>query len=53
MWDNIARRIAWLLPKRIVMRCAIRIGANATTGEYGNQVVPDLLFMDAMKRWKL
>ena len=50
--DKFVRWIAWKLPKRLVMWCAVRVGAYATTGEYSNQIVPDLTFMDAMKRWK-
>lgn len=44
--------IAWRLPKSLVMWCAVRVGANATQGNYSNQVVPDLKFMDALKRWE-
>ena len=44
--------IAWHLPKSVVYWCSIRLGAYATQGNYENQVVPDLLFMDALKRWK-
>jgi hypothetical protein len=44
-------RLVWKLPKRLVMWCAIRVMANATTGPYGNQVVPDLTAMDALARW--
>lgn len=41
----------WKLPKSIVYWCAIRLGANATQGEYSNQSVTDLTFVDALKRW--
>lgn len=51
MLDRICIFIAWLLPHRLVMWCAYRIGANATQGKYGAEIVPDLTFMDAMKRW--
>ncbi len=44
--------IAWRLPHTLVMWCAVRVGAHATQGQYSNQVVPDLLFIDALKRWK-
>ena len=44
--------IAWHLPKSIVMWCAIRVTAHATTGEYETQIVPDLTAMDAVKRWE-
>lgn len=43
--------VVWKLPKSLVYWSAIRVGANATTGKYSDQVVPDLLFMDALKRW--
>jgi hypothetical protein len=46
---NIA--IAWSLPRSLVRWCAVRVGAHATQGAHSNQVVPDLLFMDALKRW--
>jgi len=43
--------VVWRLPKRLVMWCAIRVMANATTGQYSNQVVPELTAMDALTRW--
>jgi len=43
--------IAWHLPHELVMWCAVRVGAHATMDRYGDQVVPELLFMDALKRW--
>ena len=43
--------IAWRLPKKLVMWCGYRIGAFATQGRYGDTIVPELGFMDAMKRW--
>lgn len=43
--------LAWQLPEPLVYWCAIRLGCHATQGKYENQVVPDLLFMDALKRW--
>lgn len=49
--DTIPRWIAWKLPRRLVKWCGYRIGAEATTGEYSNQEVPALTFMDAMRRW--
>ena len=52
MKDRWAKRLAWLLPRRLVYWCAIRIMANATTGKYGNQDVPALTAMDALQRWE-
>lgn len=43
--------IAWHLPKPLVMWCYMRVGAHATTGEYGHTIVPELSMMDAIKRW--
>ena len=40
------------LPKWVVYWCAIRLGAHATCGKYGNQNVPELKFMEALKRWE-
>jgi hypothetical protein len=45
------RKIVWKLPKRLVLWCAIRVIANATTGQYSNQIVPELTAMDALDRW--
>lgn len=53
MIDKICMKLAWLVPKHVAYWCAIRVGANATQGQYSNQVVPDLLFMDALKRWEI
>lgn len=53
MAEKIYMSIAWMLPKRLVMWCAIRLGAHATQGAYSNQIVPELGFMDALKRWEV
>ena len=44
----LARKI---LPKRLVYFCAITVGAYATTGKYSNTVVPDITFMEVIKRY--
>lgn len=44
--------IAWRLPRWLVLYAAMRLGAEATTGAYSNQVVPELSFIEALKRWK-
>lgn len=41
----------WRLPGWLVYWCSIRLMAHATTGKYGNTVVPELTAMDALKRW--
>jgi inhibitor of KinA sporulation pathway (predicted exonuclease) len=45
------RWIAWHLPKSLVMWCYLRVGAHATTGKYGNTIVPELGMMEALDRW--
>jgi hypothetical protein len=49
--ENVWIKIAWLLPRRLVYWCAIRLGVNATQGEWSDQEVPALKFFDALKRW--
>jgi hypothetical protein len=49
--ERLLIKIAWLLPKKLVMWCGYRIGAFATTGKYEKTIVPELTFMDAMERW--
>ena len=44
--------IAFHLPKCLVYWATIRLIAYATTGKYGNTVVPELTAMDALKRWE-
>jgi hypothetical protein len=54
-WRKLKERatmwLVWRLPRAIVMWCAIRVAAHATTGRWSHQVVPDLRMMDAIKRW--
>lgn len=39
-----------MLPTSIVYWCAIRLWANATTGEYSNEEAPSVTVSDAIKR---
>lgn len=50
--ERLANKIIWKLPSWVIYRSAIRIMANATTGKYKHQVVPDLTMLDALKRWE-
>jgi hypothetical protein len=52
MVEKLTMKVAWLLPRRLVYWCAIRVGCHATQGAYSSQIVPDLLMMDALKRWE-
>lgn len=49
--DKLAMKIAWLLPKRIAYWAAIRVGAHATCGPYGNESPSELPMMTALQRW--
>jgi len=49
--EKVLMAIAWSMPRKLAMWCAIRVIAHATTGKYSNQVVPDLSAMDALDRW--
>lgn len=49
--DSLCMKLVWVLPERLVYWCAMRVGAHATTGKWGTQVVADLGFMDAIRRW--
>jgi hypothetical protein len=51
MQERLWKKLAWMLPRKLVYWCAIRVAANATTGIYSSQVVPDLTAMDAIERW--
>lgn len=46
------RWLAWKLPAGLVYWCALRLGAHATQGQWSGQIVPELYFMDALKRWE-
>lgn len=47
-----AQMAAWDLHPDIVYWCAIRLMAHATQGPYGNQIVPELNFIEALQRWE-
>ncbi len=49
--DKVYRRVAYALPAQVVSWAVIRVIAHATTGQYSNQIVPELSAMDALKRW--
>ncbi len=45
-------KIAWALPKEVVKWCFYRMSAYATTGKYGNTLVPGLSWEVIAKRWE-
>lgn len=44
--------VVWRLPSEIVYWSAIRVMANATTGKWSGQVVPELTIFEALERWE-
>ena len=52
MKEKLCRWIAWKLPRELVMWCAIRVAAHATSGPWSNTIVPELTAMEAVKRWE-
>lgn len=50
--EKLAIELAWRLPRRLVYWCAIRIGAAATTGQWGKEETPTLTFANAIDRWR-
>jgi len=53
MMEKFWIKLAWLMPRKLVYWCSIRLGTNATQDEYSNQIVPELKFMDALSVGKL
>lgn len=49
--DKFYQRVAWILPKKLVTWCASRVGGYATMGKYSNTEVPEVTFMEVLKRW--
>jgi hypothetical protein len=41
------------LPRTLCARATIRVIAHATTGQWSNQIVPELKAMDALQRWDI
>ena len=51
--DALLRAIVWRLPRRVVMWCAVRVLAHATSGRFGDTVVGGLPAIEALRRWDL
>jgi hypothetical protein len=51
MSERLCMWAAWKMPRCLVYWCTVRLGAYATTNKYSSQVVHELTFMDALKRW--
>lgn len=51
--EDLTILVAFLLPRQLAYWCAIRVAAYATQGQHGDQEVPTLTAMDALKRWEM
>ena len=49
--ERVQMKIAWSLPHWLVRWATIHCVAHATTGKYGDTVVPELTAMEAVGRW--
>lgn len=51
--ERVPSWIAAKLPRSVVMRCYLRVGAHATTGQFSNTNVVELPMMEALRRWDI
>ena len=51
MKERLLIKLSWALPRKLAYWCAVRVMANATTGKFSSQVVPELTAMEALERW--
>ncbi len=51
-WEHMIIGLAFILPRRLVYWCAVRVMTHATHGKYSNQVVPELTALEALERWE-
>jgi hypothetical protein len=51
LFTDILFTIARIMPKSVVLYCAIYVMSYSTSGKYSNTVVPELSGMDAIKRF--
>lgn len=50
--EKIFRKLAYLLPKRLVYFACIRLGVYASTGKYSNVNFSELTMIDAVRTWE-
>jgi len=51
--ENLAFKIAWILPKWLVYYASIRLVTNATTGKHSSTITPDITACESLKRWEI
>jgi len=53
-WTEIwLRWLVWLLPRKLVMWCAVRVMAHASTGPWGNEHPDSISMMTMLQRWEM
>ena len=50
--DNIARKIAFIIPRKIVYQCGMRIWGYGTTGKYQWDNSTSIFIDKLMSRWE-
>jgi len=43
--------LAWKIPRKLAYYATVRLGAHATQGKYGSQIVSELTVLESMDRW--
>lgn len=51
MKDKMWLKISHCMPRTLVLWCAMRLLAHATSGKWDNQIVSELKIFDALDRW--
>ena len=52
LYERVLRWFVWHLPRDVIYCSAIRLVAEAVTGEHSDMSAPVLTAMDALKAWK-
>lgn len=51
--EKVLQFIAWRMPRKLVMWCAVRLIAHATTGRWGHELTPECKALTALQRWDI
>ncbi len=43
--------LAWHMPRKLAYWCTMRLIAHATSGKYGDTLVPGITAIDVLTRW--
>lgn len=50
--EKITMKLAWALPRYLVMWCAYRVMAHASQGKWGNECPDQIDMMTMIGRWR-